>query len=107
MSLLTATTTGPRPVKKGPPCTITKIIRTLERRIDNADTEDHAGSASKASLILANLYVVLDLRDEDGEYVWTAEEIATELRDDGFDVQAAAVRRHRRANKGGCKCEDI
>ncbi|WP_152203650.1 hypothetical protein [Georgenia thermotolerans] len=89
MSLLTATKTGPRHKPKGPKCGVGKVMESLAI---------HADADNEASIKLANLYLILENPE------WTGEEIAAEMREDGYDIQGPAVARHRR---GACKCEEL
>lgn len=89
MSLATARETGPRNLTRGPACGVGRTIQVLTEK---ADTDE------QASIDLANLYLILD------DPQWTAEDIAYELRDTGYNVQGPTVARHRR---GGCKCEAL
>ena len=96
MSLNTATQTGPTKRQRGTKCRMGKLIRKLT--VDAAKDET-------ASLMLANLYVMLD--DDDWEGSTIADELdetATELNDPNYKIPAATINRHRR---GDCKCEAL
>lgn len=79
MSLAQTLAAGPRPVRKGPGCTVGTVLRSLP--------EDES----------AALAVMLS------DSAWESETVARTLRDEiGVNVQGQTVARHRR---GGCSCE--